>query len=404
MLKYLSTKSEYDCFGCKACEQICSHNAIEMMPNEEGFYYPELDGDKCINCGLCERVCPVMHPDSIIHNLGCSYVAQNRDKTVLKQSSSGGVFYRIAMSILDNGGVVYGVAFNEEFKTVNIRIDSIENIHLIMGSKYVQSDIQSTYRQVREDLRNGVQVYFSGTPCQIAGLRLFLMKEYENLLTSDLVCHGTPSQKIFSTTISHLEKRYNGKVVGYSFRDKNIRGWSCSSSSSSIKSGEKIKYIKYSKEMEAYFNAFSQGALMRRACYECPFAQSHRTGDITLADFWGVRTKMPDFKNIASGVSLILVNSIKGKIIIESIKDSMVLEEIPLTWAQETNHNLVGPTPENIMRNQTYSMAFNEYDLFLRKYAEKDESEQRIKRQLEYFVRSHPFLFKLVSKISHFVK
>lgn len=403
MLKYLSTKSEYDCFGCKACELICGHNAIEMIPNEEGFYYPELDCEKCINCGLCERVCPVMHPDSIIQNLGCSYVAQNRDKAVLKRSSSGGVFNRIAMSILDNGGVVYGVAFNEEFKTVNIRIDNIEDIHLIMGSKYVQSDIQSTYRQVREDLRNGVQVYFSGTPCQIAGLRLFLMKEYENLLTSDLVCHGTPSQKIFSTTIGHLEKRYKGKVVGYSFRDKNIRGWSCCSSSF-IKSGEKIKYIKYSKEMEAYFNAFSQGALMRRACYECPFAQSRRTGDITLADFWGVRTKMPDFENITSGVSLILVNSIKGKIIIESIKDSMVLEEIPLKWAQDTNHNLVGPTPENIMRNQTYSMAFNEYDLFLRKYAGKDESKQRVKRQLEYFIRLHPFLFKLVSRISHLVK
>lgn len=403
MLKYLSTKSEYDCFGCKACEQICGHNAIHMVPNEEGFYYPELDGDKCINCGLCERVCPIMHPDSIINKLGCSYVAQNRDKAVLKRSSSGGVFYNIAKSILDNGGVVYGVAFNEEFKALNIRIDNIEDIYPIMGSKYVQSDIQTTYRQVREDLRNGVQVYFSGTPCQIAGLKLFLMKEYENLITSDLICHGTPSPKIFSTTINHLEKRYNGKVVDYSFRDKNIRGWSCSSSSS-IKTGKNIKYIKYSKEMEAYFNAFSQGALMRRACYTCPFAQSQRTGDITLADFWGVRTKMPGFENIANGVSLILINSVKGKNIIENIKDSMVLEEIPLKWAQETNHNLVSPTPENIIRDHTYSMVFSEYDLFLKKFGVENERIQRIKRELEYFVRSHPYLFKIVSRISHLAK
>ena len=403
MLKYLKTKSPYDCFGCNACEQICGHDAIHMVADDEGFRYPTLNHNKCIGCGLCEKVCPIEHYEPTINQLGETCAAQFNDNAILKNSSSGGMFYAIAKYVMGKGGLVYGASFNDKNEILHRRIDRISDIYPLMGSKYVQSNTESTYRQVRADLKNGLLVYYTGTPCQISGLRLFLMKDYENLITSDLICHGTPSQKIFSNMITHIESRYNGKVINYSFRDKNVRGWAIASSSV-IKTREKIKYLKYSNDMEAYFNAFSKGALMRRACYQCTFSQPQRVGDITLADFWGVREKLPDMKNISKGISLILINTTKGADILQKIKNNLTIEQIPMEWATETNSNLVQPTPEPLIRNEAYILAFNDYNRFVNMFGGSNETKNRIKRELESFVRSHEFIFHLVSKTLRLIK
>lgn len=403
MLKYFSTQSKYDCFGCNACEKICGRSAIRMVADEEGFNYPILDASKCTDCGLCDRVCPVMHPDSTLNAHGQSYAAQNQNADILKKSSSGGIFYVIAKHVLDNDGVVYGVGLNNECVAKNRRIESIEEIYPLMGSKYVQSDTNSTFPQVRNDLREGRLVYYTGTPCQIAGLRLFLMRDYPNLITSDLICHGTPSQKLFSTMIEHIEKRYGGKVVNYNFRDKNIRGWSCTSSSS-LKRGNQVKYIKYSKEMEAYFNAFSKGVLMRWGCYRCPFAQLYRTSDITLGDFWGAREIFSGRQNINRGVSVILINTEKGKKLVEELQSFSLLEKIPIEWAQKNNDNLVRPTPDNPLRETIYTMAYSDFDAFVTQFGGEKEKSKRVKREIEFFVRSHPLIFCAVSNILHCIK
>ena len=299
MLKYLVSNDKNDCCGCKACEQICAHHAISFHNDDEGFWYPSINETNCVQCGLCEKVCPMEEAGMTLHSKGKAYAFQLTDKEQLLNSSSGGVFYAVASTILKENGVVYGAAF--EGKIVkHKRVDCTEGLLDLMGSKYVQSDTGDTYTQVKQDLKKGKNVFYTGTPCQIAGLRLYLRKDFDNLLTADLVCHGIPSPKILADTISHIEDRLNAKFKSYSFRDKKVGGWSCSSSSSYEK-GKSRTYLKYSREMEAYFNAFISGHLMRMNCYQCPFARIERPGDITIADYWGVKELHPEFPNISKG-------------------------------------------------------------------------------------------------------
>lgn len=244
MIKYILSVDASDCCGCRACEHVCAHHAIQMKPNEEGFLYPVLDGSKCVDCGLCEKVCPMMNPIKAQNEEGTAWVAQNLDIEDLKTSSSGGGFIAIAKYVLSQGGVVYGAAYQDGPIVAHERVDDIAKLERLKGSKYVQSDTRDAYSNVKIDLKDGRMVYFVGTPCQVAGLKLFLRKDYDNLITSDLICHGTPSPKIFQNTINHIEKKLNADFEDYSFRDKKVRGWSCSSSSSyKSRANGKKKYI-----------------------------------------------------------------------------------------------------------------------------------------------------------------
>ena len=405
MLKYISTQDAADCCGCRACEQICSHNALRFNEDKEGFLYPVLDADKCVDCGLCEKVCPMMKPSEVMYEEGDAYAAQYSNVEDLKTSSSGGGFIAIAKYVIANNGVIYGAAYQNGPKVAHERVDSLNGLERLKGSKYVQSDTMDTYKHIREDLKSGRIVYFTGTPCQVAGLKLFLRKDYENLITSDLICHGTPSPKIFEHTVNRIEKDLDADFVDYSFRDKRIRGWSCSSSSSyKSHAKRKIIFLKYSKCMEAYFNAFISGHLMRMNCYQCPFAQRRRCGDITLADFWGVRNRLPDFPNIHKGVSLLLANSDKGKDLLEKLKTKFYIKSIPMDMAVETNANLRQPTPYSNEREQSYSLAFDNYDAFVAKYNHSNNFINELKVDVEYFIRKNQWLFNLVSKAKKMIK
>ena len=405
MIKYISTIDAADCCGCRACEQVCAHHALQMESNEEGFLYPKLDATKCVNCGLCESVCPMMKAETVLQDEGQAYVAQNKNAGDLKTSSSGGGFIAIAKKVLSQNGVVYGAAYKNGPNVCHIRVEKSSDLEKLKGSKYVQSDIGDSYKQVKKDLREGRIVYFVGTPCQVAGLKLFLRKEYDNLLTSDLICHGTPSPEIFKNMISHIEEKMDADFVDYSFRDKRVRGWSCSSSSSyKMRSSGKMKYVNYSKDMEAYFKAFISGHLMRMNCYQCPFANTHRCGDITLADFWGVRENIPDFPFIRRGVSLLLVNTAKGAKVLDSLKNQFVLKVIPMDMAVETNANLSHPTPLSKDREMSYDLALNHYPAFLDKYYEGNYFINNLKVQVEYNIRRYPWLFLLISRIKKLIK
>lgn len=398
-LTYFSTLNPADCCGCKGCEQVCSHKAIFFEVNNEGFEYPHLDTELCVNCGLCVNVCPMTNAASVKQPIGQAIVVQNNNSSDLMSSSSGGAFVAIAKYVLNRGGVVYGAAYANGTIVEHRRVVSETGLIDLVGSKYIQSDIKNSFSNVKNDLKNKKLVYFTGTPCQVSGLRLYLRKDYDNLITSDLVCHGVPSPKIFQKVVQSISEQVGGSIIDYSFRDKRIHGWSCCSSSS-WKIGNKKKYVKYSKDMEAYFNAFISGDLMRMSCYECPYACRQRTGDITIADFWGVRRMYPDFPNISKGVSLILVNSEKGKYIINNIIQNFYSMKITIEEGAKYNHNLNHPTSITQRRFESYILAFGNYRKFVERYYQGNVFINRIKVEFEYFLRKHSTLFTIVSKLS----
>lgn len=372
MIKYYSTQNKYDCYGCRACEQICPKNAIKFINDEEGFLYPELNKNLCIDCGLCNKICPIeTHNTTLTHQVETSIAAQITDKQILRESSSGGIFTLFASFILENSGTVYGAAYTKDMYVAHKRITSIKDLSTLRGSKYVQSDINDTYKQALLDLKKGIPVLFTGTPCQIHGLKLFLRKDYSNLFTIDLVCHGTPSYKLFQKTIHAIEKSKKSTITFYNFRDKNIAGWSCSSSSI-IKKGNKYTYLKFDKNMDAYFKAFIGGDFMRYSCYKCNYANTNRPGDITLADCWGIRKIKPNFPNINNGVSLILINGVKGQELWEKVKCKTYHELIDLDYVVKSNPNLHRPTPMSEKRMNSYKNTFNNYNHFIHNYGSKN--------------------------------
>lgn len=406
MIKYIQTQDPSDCCGCRSCEQVCTHQALHFEEDKEGFLYPVLDTTLCVNCGICSKVCPLMNPEkSQNKEEGNAYAAQYLKQNDLKTSSSGGGFIAIAKYVLNKGGVVYGAAYQNSPIVVHERVDKLYELEKLKGSKYVQSDTRNSYSLVKKDLKEGRLVYFTGTPCQVAGLKLFLRKEYENLITSDLICHGTPSPKIFQNTVKHIENQLNADFKDYSFRDKKIKGWNCSSTSSyKLRANGKDIYLNYSKDMEAYFNAFISGHLMRMNCYKCPFATSHRCGDITLADYWGVRKKMPNFPSINKGVSLLIANSEKGKLLMSELDNSFYIRSVLMEDAVATNANLRQPTPFVEERKKSYALAFNDYPAFIKKYYKGNYLINKLKVQIEYFIRKHEWLFVLISNTKKILK
>lgn len=392
------------CFECRCCEQICTHNAISFIENAEGFSYPIINKDSCINCGLCSANCPANNAYNLKNNPQKVYAAQVKDKSVLSKSSSGGMFSLIASFIINNKGIVYGACFDENFKCKHIGVTSLDELDLLRGSKYVHSDVGLSYKQIKKKLREGELVYFTGTPCQVAGLKSYLKKDYENLITSDLICHGTPSQKSFDLIVNNIEKERDARLVKYLFRDKKILGWGCSSSSLVIERKGKLSYVYYDKNVRAYYNAFINGHLTRMDCYQCPFATPERVGDITIADYWDVRKHHPNFPNIQDGVSLILVNSSKGQRFFDGMKDNLVVLESTLEKAIDTsNRNLTSPTAFPKERKNVYERLFSDYISFRESYLAGDKAEFWFRKMfIKYKIKQSKLgrlLLKLIGKL-----
>ena len=322
------------CTGCHACYNICPTNSISMCHDEEGFLYPEIDGTKCVNCEKCKKVCPVFMDYSGNEN-SIAYACVNNNEQIRIDSSSGGVFSLLAENVIACDGVVFGAAFDEEFDVKHICVQNDREIYKLRGSKYVQSTISDAYKEVEKYLKQGRQVLFSGTPCQIGGLKTYLKFDYDNLILVDLICHGVPSPKAWRKYLQYQQNKYGSRLEENSiinFRDKRS-GWY--KFSLSIKFNDEKEHLKDLSE-DLFMKAFLNNLCLRKSCYNCHFKSVNRQSDITLADFWGVKEQLPEmFDN--KGTSLVLVNTDKGKCLFENISDSIKLSKVDINKALKTN-------------------------------------------------------------------
>lgn len=330
----IDIKEKQNCCGCSACVQICPKQCISMSADNEGFLYPQVDSSICIECGLCEKVCPVINQNVPKRPLAV-FAAKNKNEEVRLKSSSGGIFTLLAEQTLADGGVVFGARFNENWEVVHDYTETVEGLEPFLGSKYVQSGIGDNFKIAKEFLNDNRKVLFSGTPCQIAGLKRFLRKEYENLLTVEVVCHGVPSPMVWHDYLEYKRaKRAAGKntvslslnempvITNISFRDKTY-GWEkfgfkiCYAASKAAENSVSKSANTTNCEItpfneDLFMKGFLKNLYLRPSCYHCAARQGKSGTDISIADYWGVQTIHPDFYN-DKGVGLVLINTPKGR-------------------------------------------------------------------------------------------
>lgn len=327
----INIKEKEQCCGCSACYNICPQNAIIMEEDKKGFKYPKVNIEKCINCKLCEKVCPIINNKEGV-NKTKAYASINKDDEIRKESSSGGIFTLLAEEVIEMDGVVFGAAFDENFNVIHKCIKNKNEIGELRGSKYVQSDIGESYKQAKIFLEQNKYVLFTGTPCQIEGLKNFLGKNYDKLYTQDFICHGVPSKKIWKKYLSFMQKDKEKLIKTINFRNKK-HGWE--NYSMNIEYNNKKIYNKEHNK-DIYMRAFLQNISLRESCYNCQFKKYNRNSDITLADFWGISKVKPEI-NDHKGTSLVIINSNKGKFLFEKIRNRCIIKEVDLEEAIRYN-------------------------------------------------------------------
>lgn len=335
------------CSGCTACSAVCGRNAITMTPDGMGFKYPVVDMEKCVECGLCEKVCAFKPDYRTPENFDSPriYAARQKEIAEIEKSRSGGVFAAISDVILEEGGVVYGAGYDSSFRVLHKKAVTKEQRDEFRGSKYVQSDMDGIFRQVAEDLKAGLNVLFSGTPCQTAGLQSFLTLRKvnrEKLFVCDIVCHGVPSPFIWRDYLDYIQRKEGKKVIGVNFRDKSKLGWAAHKESFKFDDGYTYTYT--------YTYTFCQHIMFRHSCGVCHYTNLRRTGDITLADFWGWEKIDKSINADNKGVSLIFVNTPKGADMFDKI--SVRLNAIPTTADKCMQPNLQHPSEIHPQRNK----------------------------------------------------
>ena len=339
-----------DCTGCSACANVCPKNCIKMERDEMGFSYPVVDTDVCIGCGRCETVCPIITPAK--ENNPLSVIgAKNRDETVRSASSSGGTFFELAKSVISRGGLVYGCALDTDLVARHVKVDTVDGLSALRSSKYVQSDVGTTYREVKAALMDGREALYSGTPCQIAGLKNYLGKEYEKLLLVDVLCHGVPSPGVFEDYLKHLGEKFGSKPVSVNFRNKE-KSWKRLYFEVKFENGKRyFTFCGYDRYMSMFLNNIS----LRPSCYDCRFTTVNRQGDITLGDFWGIGRKYPE-RDDDKGISLIIVNTEKGAKAYGEIADKLDTFESDIETAKSGQKTLSSPTSKNPKHDEFYSI------------------------------------------------
>lgn len=314
-------KKGNECCGCTACESICSHKAITMEPDSLGFLYPQVDITKCVECGLCERVCSFNDEYKTPENYAqpIPYGARLKNLDQVMKSRSGGAFVAFSDWVLDKGGVVYGAGYKDHFVVAHKKASSKSERDEFRGSKYVQSNLDGIFRQVRDDLIHGLWVMFSGTPCQVSGLQSFLPPRLKvRLITVDIVCHGVPSPKIWQDYLNYIESKENKIVIGVDFRDKKRFGW---------KAHKETFTLVEPLTTTTYSYLFYQHIMQRPSCGECHYCNLRRPSDLTLADFWGWEKTGNHLNDDNKGLSLVLVNTPKGEMAFDSVRDRFYMFE-----------------------------------------------------------------------------
>ena len=339
------------CMGCRSCEQICPQHCITIEDDEEGFGYPVVDEERCIHCGICTKSCPAEHTEHHRNKPLCTWALKNKNEKDIMRSASGGAADLAARVILQQGGIVYGAAYDEKLSVRHIEINRNEDREKLQSSKYVQSDINDCYSKAKKHiLEDNSLVLFTGTPCQIAGLYTFLGQDYPNLYTLDLICHGVPSPKLFRRYLEYQSRVLKGQVVYYNFRSKEKRGWGTQYLlKMKTKTKEKMKLLVFDR----YGKHFMEGDCYRESCYICPYANIDRVGDITVGDFWGIAQSHPDFYSY-KGVSSVFVNTRKGAVLFRKIEKLADVKEITLAEGLVKQGNLVRPSGRPISRDSFY--------------------------------------------------
>lgn len=331
------------CTGCGACVQRCPKRCISWTQREFGFRYPQIDKDACVNCGLCEKVCPTDKALEVPVEQKV-YAAVHKDTEVLAKSTSGGAFTAIADAIFAQGGIVYGAAMLDDMQVKHIRTTGKDDFEGLRSSKYLQSDTGTTYQMVEQDLKQGKFVLYSGTPCQIDGLKNFLGKDYETLYTVDIVCHGVGSQAYFDKYMDFARERY-GKIKALRFRSKEYAGWSCGVVVVVVDSSDCLKKIPYRDFDNYYYSYFLSGDIYRKSCYSCKYANTNRVGDFTLGDYWGVEALNLPLQT-ENGCSLLLVNNQHAMQLLDEIES---LDRVETTVEQAAHCNKQLNAPSKLM-------------------------------------------------------
>lgn len=411
------------CTGCGACFQICPQSAISMVANEEGFLYPHINEALCNDCGLCSRTCPVNGVAQVIETADVEfmsavedveslqedtessdvrrltetvkaagtaesaairsavwhkpYACYAKDNDVRAKSSSGGVFTVLALSVLLENGVIFGAGFDSDFRVRHSFVDNEQNLDGLRRSKYVQSDTETTFCEVRAFLKEGRRVLYCGTPCQIAGLKAYLNRDDPKLLTCDLACHGVPSPRVWSMYLDYISDKYHNTIKDISFRDKSA-GWNDSSMRIDFEDGS--RYMDMVKR-ETFFLGFGKSIFSRKSCFDCQFRINHTKADITLADFWGIDRQEDKEYTDNKGVSLVIVHTAAGEEALSQVAEQMFMKERSLGEAVRYNPRLVSSVKEPAGRSRFFNdiHAGYSFDRLRKKYMDNDSIRYRAK-------------------------
>lgn len=366
------------CNGCSTCAWLCPVHAITMTESPEGFKYPQIDKNKCIDCHLCEKRCPVLHSVTLNDCDIAAYACINTDEYIRKESSSGGVFSLCAEYIINAGGVVFGARFDESFSVVHGFVRTVDELSAFRGSKYVQSDIGNVYTECKVFLDSGLPVLFTGTPCQIAGLKAYLNKEYENLYLIDVICHGVPSPLLWKKYFSYRTGQENSPVQKISFRRKDF-GWKRYSVAFTYKNTAEYRET---LDRDFYMQLFLRNVCLRESCYSCSFKTEHRCSDLTIADFWGVDKVCPEMFD-DKGTSLVLVQSAKGKRLLKTIKFGLKIKEVSMTESSRFNPALT----QSMQRSRLRSTFFHDLETKPMTFVFKKYGQDSIYRRIIIFCK-----------------
>lgn len=374
-------KRPVDCMGCFGCANICPQACITMEDDSEGFWYPLVDYDRCIECMKCIDVCPIINSIKV-DNEPQALACFNNDEAVRIKSSSGGVFSLIADNILSDSGVVFGVGFDKQFRVIHSCSENMEGVDNFRGSKYVQSKVGDTYKQAKKYLKLGKKVLFTGTPCQISGLNQYIGNQYPNLYTLDNICHGVPSPKVWEKYLVYRETKSGSPTVKVSFREKS-KGWKSYSVKFSF--DDDTEYKKTARK-DSFMRAFLKNVCLRPSCYECKFKSLHRESDITLGDFWGIQHILPEMDD-DKGASLIFVNTKKGHSMLREIENGLSFKEVNINQAVKYNSAAV----KSVEKNPNRQLFFNdldrlEFDKLVRKYC-NDKLTIKLKRKIKSLLK-----------------
>lgn len=346
------------CTGCMACEVACKFSAVTASANKEGFYRPIIDGNRCVKCGICASICPVLNNVSFNTVLD-TYAAQCKNQDKLIEATSGGVFEVLADEVLSQGGVVIGAVYDEDIRVVHDAARNTDGIRKMNGSKYVQSYPANGYRIAINQLAQGINVLFSGTPCQVSGLLQLVGDPDEHLVTVDVPCYGVPSPAMFADNIKMYREKYNGSVTDFRFRDKHKNGFSHTSVITVNSNGIIHSHTIDDYRRIPYHYAFGKRNCFQSCCYDCRYTQTNRVSDITVASFWDIRNISSDY-DYKKGVSMVLCNSKKGRQLFEAAKDKCIITKQTVEQAQKANPALVGAEKRLPERDRI----FNDYIQF----------------------------------------